>query len=79
MEIIDYVCELLKISKDEAIENNKKIEENLTYYWNPNRGGASVIVDNEGNYLAAVSSVNFERLLEEFKKGEKNKNFFKNI
>ncbi len=79
MEIIDYVCELLKISKDEAIENNKKIEENLTYYWNPERGGASVIVDNEGNYLAAVSSVNFERLLEEFKKGEKNKNFFKNI
>ena len=79
MEIIDYVCELLKISKDEAIENNKKIEENLTYYWNPDRGGASVIVDNEGNYLAAVSSVNFERLLEEFKKGEKNKNFFKNI
>ena len=79
MEIIDYVCELLKISKDEAIENNKKIEENLTYYWNPDRGGASVIVDNEGNYLASVSSVNFERLLEEFKKGEKNKNFFKNI
>ena len=78
MEIIDYVCELLKISKEEAMKNNKKIEDNLTYYWNPNRGGASVIVDNDGNYLAAVSSVNFERLLEEYKKGERNKNFFQN-
>lgn len=79
MEIIDYVCELLKISKDEAMKNNKKVEEKLTYYWNTNRGGGSVIVDDEGNYLAAVSSVNFERLLEEFKKGERNKNFFQSI
>jgi hypothetical protein len=78
MEIIDYVCELLKITKEEAMNNSKMIEENLTYYWNSNRGGASVIVDNDGNYLAAVSSVNLERLLEEYKKGERNKNFFQN-
>lgn len=76
MEILDYVSELLKQSKEETMEHSKKIEENLTYYWNPERGGASAIVDNDGNYLAAVSSVNFDRLLEEFKKGDKNKNFF---
>ena len=64
MEIIDYVCELLKITKEEAMNNSKMIEENLTYYWNSNRGGASVIVENAGNYLAAVSSVKLERLLE---------------
>ena len=78
MGIIDYVSELLKLSKEETEKNSKKIDDNLTYYWNPIRGGISVIVDNEGNYLAAVSSVNFEKLLETFKNGDKNKNFFQN-
>ena len=78
MEIIDYVCELLKLSKEDALKNSKKVDENLTCYWNPIRGGMSLIVDNEGNYLAATSSVNFDELLEEFKKGNRNKNFFHN-
>ena len=78
MEIIDYVSELLKLSKEEAEKNSKKIDDNLTYYWNPIRGGISVIVDNEGNYLTAISSVKFEKLLETFKNGDKNKNFFQN-
>ena len=76
MEIIDYLSELLKMSKEETKKNSKELENNLTYYWNPERGGISLIVDNEGNYLAAASSVNFDRLLEEFKKGDRNKNFF---
>ena len=76
MEIIDYVCEILKISKEGAEKNSRKIDNKTTYYWNPIRGGNSLIVDDEGNYLAAVSSVSFEKLLEEFKKGERNKNFF---
>ena len=76
MEIIDYVCELLKLSKEEALNNSKKVNESLTYYWNPIRGGISLIVDDEGNYLAATSSVNFDVLLNKFKAGDKNKNFF---
>ena len=60
------------------MKNSKKVDENLTHYWNPIRGGISLIVDNEGNYLAATSSVNFDELLEEFKKGNRNKNFFHN-
>ena len=76
MEIIDYVCELLKLSKEEALNNSKKVNENLTYYWNPIRGGISLIVDDEGNYLAATSIVNFDVLLNKFKAGDKNKNFF---
>ncbi len=76
MELIDYVSALLKLSKEETEKNCKKIDENLTYYWNPVRGGISLIVDNEGNYLAATSSVNFDDLLEEFKTGNRNKNFF---
>ncbi|MBR2833986.1 MAG: hypothetical protein IKE75_06180 [Bacilli bacterium] len=78
MEIIDYASELLKLSKEETQKNSKKLDDNLTYYWNPVRGGISVIVDNKGNYLTAVSNVNFDELIEEFKKGDRNKNFFHN-
>lgn len=75
MSIIEYVSEVLKISVEEVEKNCKVIDENLTYYWSNERGGISLIVDKEGNYLAATSSVSFERLLEEFKKGDKNKKF----
>ena len=76
MEIIEYVSKLLELTKEETIKNSKKIDDNLTYYWNPIRGGISVIVDDKGNYLASSSSINFDELYEEFKKGERNKNFF---
>ena len=45
MEIIDYASELLKLSKEETQKNSKKLDDNLTYYWNPVRGGISVIVE----------------------------------
>ena len=77
MEIIDYVSKLLELTKEETENNKKNIDDNLTYYWNPSRGGLSVIVDIDGNFLAATSSISFEELLKEFKKGDKNKNFFK--
>lgn len=76
MELIDCVSKLLNLSKEETLKNSKKIDENLTYYWNPVRGGISLIVDNDGDYLAATSSVNFDELLKEFKTGNRNKNFF---
>ncbi len=76
MEIIDYVSEILEVSVEETKKNSKIIDDNLTYYWNPARGGVSVLVDNDGNYLTAVSSLSFEELIEKFKKGNRNKNFF---
>ena len=75
MDIVKCVSEALGISESEASNNCKVVDENLTYYWSNERGGISLIVDKEGNYLAATSSVSFERLLEEFKKGDKNKKF----
>lgn len=72
---LEKVSELLKLTKEETIRNSKKIDEITTYYWNPNKGGVSVIVGENGNYLAAASSISFEKLLEEFQKGGKNRNF----
>ena len=77
MDIIEHVSKLLNLSREDTLQNSKIVDENLTYYWNPARGGASVIVDKDGNYLAATSSIDFDKLLVMFKSGEKNKNFFK--
>ena len=52
------------------------IEDGLTYYWNPTRGGVGLIINEEGDYLVAGSSVSFEKLLEEYKNGERVKNIF---
>ncbi|MGN1000958.1 MAG: hypothetical protein ACI4OG_03375 [Bacilli bacterium] len=70
------ISKLLDISIFECKEYSKRIpEENATYYYNPARGGKCVIVSDDGSYLSATSSVNFERHLEEFKTGRRNGNF----
>ena len=76
MDIVEYVSKKLRISREEAVKNSKVIGDGLTYYWNPVRGGLSLIVDEKGDYLAASSSVSLDNLLEEYKKGEKVKNLF---
>ena len=76
---------LKKISQllDEPIANvqlnSKRVSEvNATYYYNPTRGGKSIIVSDDGTYLATGSSTSFERLLEEFNNGRRNGNFNEN-
>ena len=76
MDLIECISKVLKISRDEVIENSKSLGSGLTYYWSPVRGGLSLIVDEKGDYLAASSSVSLDNLLEEYKKGEKVKNLF---
>lgn len=77
MKIEEIISKKLGLSLEETAKYSKKIEEcDATYFWNPIRGGASYIVNNDGEYLGAGSAVSFERLLEEFKKGEKTKNLF---
>ncbi len=68
--------EKLNMNKNEILNNSKRIEnENATYYWNSSRGGISLIVSDDGSYLAATSSVNYDRHLEEFKNGKRNGDF----
>jgi len=70
------VSKILDMHHNEVKKNSKRIpEENATYYYNPARGGKCVIVSDDGSYLSATSSVNFERHLEEFKTGRRNGNF----
>lgn len=67
------IAEILKTTVEE-LENNQKdlVEEHATYYWNPVRGGLSMIVGEYGDYLCATSSINFDELLKEFKSGHRN-------
>ena len=73
--ILTKIAEILKTTVEEVEKNQKSLEEeHATYYWNPVRGGLAMIVDKNGDYLCATSSVNFDKLLTEFKSGHRNGN-----
>lgn len=76
MDVIEYVGKVLGLSHDEVIEHSRSLGDGLTYYWSLGRGGSGLIIDEKGNYLWGGSSVGFEKLLEEYRKGEKVKNRF---
>lgn len=70
------ISKLLDLAITELKANSKRVDEsNATYYYNSSRGGKSIIVADDGTYLAAESATSFERLLEEFKAGRRNGNF----
>ena len=70
------ISKLLDIEISDLNTSSKRIEEsNATYYYNPIRGGKSVIVADDGTYLATGSAMNFEELLKEFNNGRRNGNF----
>lgn len=71
-KFVEVAVKVLKITETEAINNSKIISENAVYFWQDERGGLSVIVASDGTYLAATSSVNFEKHLEEFNSGRRN-------
>ena len=73
---LDKIAEKLQMSLVDLSSNEKRLDEvNATYYWNSSRGGTSLIVADDGSYLGATSSVNFDKHLEEFKSGRRNGNF----
>lgn len=72
-EIVSIAASVLKISVEDALRNSKEIPNyNLMYFWNPIRGGLSVIINKEGEKLVATSSVNFEKHLKAFLDGKRN-------
>lgn len=73
---LDKIAQKLQINLVDLSSNEKRLDEvNATYYWNSSRGGTSLIVADDGSYLGATSSVNFDKHLEEFKSGRRNGNF----
>ncbi len=72
-KIVEAAAKAMKVSVQVAKENHKLIpEHNLYYFWNPVRGGISVIINDECEKLAAVSGVKFEKHLEAFLNGKRN-------
>ena len=72
-KIIEIAAKVMKVTPDEAKRYYKKIEGiDAYYFWQPVRGGSAVIIDSNGEKLGASSAVNFNKHLEEFKKGRRN-------
>ena len=72
-KIVEIAASVLKVTKEEALECSKVIEDaELYYFWTNTRGGISVIINKEGEKLAAGSAISFEMLLEAFGNGKRN-------
>ncbi len=72
-KILEIAASVLKVTPEEALEHSKVIEDsNLYYFWTVTRGGISVIINEDGEKLAAGSAISFEKLLEAFNEGKRN-------
>ena len=72
-DILEKAATIIGVSTEEAQKYSKVIDGiNAIYFWNPVRGGKSVIIDEEGEKLAATSSVSYERHLKAFLEGKRN-------
>lgn len=72
-EILALAAQTMKVSPEEAGKHFKEIPEiDAYYFWNPVRGGISVIINEACERLGATSAVNFEKHLEAFKSGKRN-------
>lgn len=73
IKIIELAANVMKVSVDEAAKHNKSLPDiDAFYFWNPVRGGISVIVNSSGEKLGAGSSVSFEKHLKAFLEGKRN-------
>lgn len=72
-ELLEVVASLLKMKIEDVELHSKKVPNSDAYYfWNPARGGNSVIISPNGEKLSATSSVNFEMHVKAFISGRRN-------
>ena len=72
-KILEMAAEAIRVPVEVARENCKEVHEiNGWYVWCPTRGGLAVLINADGEKLAATSSVSFEKHLEAFKGGRRN-------
>lgn len=72
-KIISIAAERLGVSEDVAKEYNKPVPEiNGWSFWTPGRGGSRILINADGETLAAGSGLLFEKHVELFVSGRRN-------
>lgn len=72
-KIIEDVAKKFNMSVEDVKKHSKEVPEIDGYYfWQPFRGGISIIINNVGEKLCATSSISFEKHLKAFKEGKRN-------
>ena len=71
--LFEIAAKAMHVTTEEAKLHWRPVPEcNAYYLWNPARGGIAVIINEQGEKLAATSSVTFERHLKAFLEGKRN-------
>lgn len=71
--IITTAAETMKVPLEVAEENYKELpKQDAYYFWNPVRGGITVIVGKDGEKLGASSGIIFEKHLQAYIDGKRN-------
>ena len=71
--ILEIAENTIKLSREELLSHYKELPEIEGYYfWNPARGGLSVIVGKDETKLGATSAVSFQKHLLAYKSGKRN-------
>ena len=72
-KILEIAAKTIKSSVEDAEKHNKYLDDLGAYYfWNPSRGGISVIIRESGEKLAATSSISLEKHKLAFASGKRN-------
>ncbi len=76
MKNIEELVELGKKILKNDVHYKELPEDNAIYMWENIRGGIAIIIGEDKSYLTATSSVNFERHLNEYRRGRRNSDKF---
>lgn len=72
-KIVKIASYVLELSEEEVQKHCKEVPEiNGYYFWNPVRGGLSVIINKDGEKLGATSSISFAEHLRAFMDDKRN-------
>ncbi len=75
MEYVDKIANILSITIDEVKEYGKEINGLEVYYCcNPIKGGGSIFVEKNGDFLFWTSLISYDTAIIEFKSGKRSGN-----
>ena len=73
IKVVKIVSNELNLTEEDVQKYCKEVPEIDGYYfWNPTRGGLSVIINHQGERLCATSSISFKEHLKAFIDGKRN-------